>query len=97
MDYKYFEKTIARKFCSNFEKAPEILALLWKWDGEDATSKSRVYGCKRISERRNKFEFDSRHERPTTSKSDGNFGKRRTLVQNGGRMAVRITAESLYD
>jgi hypothetical protein len=56
------------------KKAPEIFELLWKLDGEDAISKSLVEWCKRPSEERNKFEFDRRHELPTSSKSDENCG-----------------------
>jgi hypothetical protein len=52
-------------------------------------------GVKKLSEGRNKVVFDSRHEHPTTSKSDENFGKRRTLARNGGRMTVRIIVEKL--
>jgi hypothetical protein len=58
-------------------------------------SKARVEWCKRLSEGRNKLKFDSRHECPSTSKSDENFGKVRTLVQNGQCHTVRIIVEEL--
>jgi hypothetical protein len=75
-------KESTRNFCSNLEKN-EIFEMLKQVYGETIMSRACVSEwCKLFSEGRDKVEFDSRYGRPTTSKSDENIEKLRTLVRN---------------
>jgi len=97
MDRQKFEQRCAIKFCVKLgESTTETYGKLQKAYGEHPLSRAQVFKWhKSFVEGREQVEDEPRTERPSTSKTDNNVERVRSLVRPHRRLMLRMISSGL--
>jgi len=97
MDQQKFEQCCAIKFCVKLgESATVIYEKLQRANGEHSLSRAQVFRWhKSFLEGRQQVEEEPRVERTSTSKTDDNVERVRSLVRSVHRLTLRMISSEL--
>jgi len=97
MDWQKFEQRCAIKFCVKLGKSATVTyEKLQRAYGEHSLSRAQVFRWhKSFSEGREQVEDKPHAGRPSTSKTDDNVGRERSLVRSDCRLMLRMNSSEL--